>query len=171
MREHEGCLVYPMGQAPRASMLSHLTINLNVYLAIAHLYHTIPYTPSGHYHRHSSEPFIVKPTLQDTESITMATSIFTLPPELRLQMHAHLIKSCLATGEVGAVRGLLYSCHEISDELKINCLPNVQHLIENMVKWKAAHLDHSPLLLELPPNYELSKPPTEAAISIPRSKH
>lgn len=71
--------------------------------------------------------------------------------------------------DVEAMRGLLYSCLQIHDELKINWLPNAQPLIDIVANWKAAHPDHAPLLLELPHGYELSQPSVEAAINIPWS--
>lgn len=92
-----------------------------------------------------------------------------LPAELRLQVYTHLVVSCLATGDATAMRGLLFSCREIYNELKVDCLPKVQHLIDIIYEWKAAHSEHLPLLLRSPSNYKFSHSLTKAVISIPWS--
>ena len=92
-----------------------------------------------------------------------------LPPELRLQVYVDVIKSCLATGEVSALRGLMFSCHRVYNELKIDCLPKVQPLIDIMVNWQAHHPDHSPLLVQLPDDCDLSTAPKATCVSVPSS--
>lgn len=99
-----------------------------------------------------------------------STSFLVLPPELRLQVYGHLVKSCLATGELQGVRGLLFSYREIYDEPSVSCLTKVRSLIDIMKNWKIAHPDHAPLLTQLADYYEFAAPPSEITVDIPSSK-